>query len=232
MAMINLGGTTGVQFWFTGVFQNMFRTPEEKEHISNRTQMAAALAAGVASGLPNSMWELLIVQQQRFGLGILETPRGLINRFGVSSLFRGSICTLGREGISNLAMLGLTPIMAEWLHKNRSMGEDQALATGSIVASGVACVVTHPLDTIKTCMQGDVERKKYGSIRETFRTITKEHGMVEGLFKGFIHRVALVAISFYLINKFRAHLTPVALQVERAMEGKTTKKLTAAESPS
>eukprot|EP00457_Paulinella_chromatophora_P009877 gb/GEZN01009958.1/.p1 GENE.gb/GEZN01009958.1/~~gb/GEZN01009958.1/.p1 ORF type:complete len:321 (+),score=31.48 gb/GEZN01009958.1/:42-1004(+) len=220
MAMINLGGTTGVQFWATGFFQRILMKRRETldphgdhKRISPEDQMTAALFAGVLSGVPNSVWELLIVQQQRFGGGTWETPKTLVRRFGYTSLLRGSICTLGREGVGNLAMLGMTPVLAHWLIQHRNMGEHTALATGSLASSIFSCALSHPLDTIKTCMQGDMEQQKYKGIRQTWAAIVQEHGFVGGLFKGFAHRVALVALSFYLINSFKDLLTPHAQSI-------------------
>ena len=41
------------------------------------------------------------------------------------------------------------------------------------------------MDTIKTCMQGDVEQKKYKGIVQTGRLLAEEYGVAQGLFKGF-----------------------------------------------
>ena len=40
---------------------------------------------------------------------------------------------------------------------------------GSIASGLIAATLSHPLDTIKTCMQGDVERKRYHNMRQTVR---------------------------------------------------------------
>ena len=58
-----------------------------------------------------------------------------------------------------------------------------AAMTGALVSGGMS----HPFDTIKTCMQGDIERVTYGSMRETAAVIHKEHG-VSGFYRGFMWR--------------------------------------------
>ena len=44
-------------------------------------------------------------------------------------------------------------------------------------AAGVcSTVVGHPFDTIKTCMQGDIERQKYKGLTDTYRQLMAEGG--------------------------------------------------------
>lgn len=84
-----------------------------------------------------------------------------------------------------------------------------ALASGSLMAALFSASLTHPMDTIKTCMQGDVEQKKYTNIRHTASLLAKEHGIAKGLFKGFTWRASLITTSFFLINSFKGVLAPV-----------------------
>ena len=64
MACLNLGGTTGVQFGTTGQFQKMLASAGA---TPTQTQMGGAFLGGLVSGLPCSLWELTMIQQQRFG---------------------------------------------------------------------------------------------------------------------------------------------------------------------
>ena len=65
MAMMNLGGTTAVQFWATGFFQRFLS--RKGSEITNSIKLQASFLAGVVSGIPCSLWELTMIQQQRFG---------------------------------------------------------------------------------------------------------------------------------------------------------------------
>ncbi len=49
--------------------------------------------------------------------------------------------------------------------------DDKARVPSSLLGAFTVCYLSHPFDTAKTCMQGDVERKKYGSLRATFSTL-------------------------------------------------------------
>ena len=62
MAMMNLGGSTAVQFLATGIFQKAIAG--DKPKLTNLETNAAAFLGGVASGIPCSFWELIMIQQQ------------------------------------------------------------------------------------------------------------------------------------------------------------------------
>ena len=49
-------------------------------------------------------------------------------------------------------------------HRNAPSGYDVGKAKfGGAVSSGViSATLSHPMDTVKTCMQGDIQRKTYG----------------------------------------------------------------------
>ena len=64
MACLNLGGTNAVQFGATGVFQKWMAS---SGFVQDQVQVGGAFLGGAASGLPCSLWELCMIQQQRFG---------------------------------------------------------------------------------------------------------------------------------------------------------------------
>eukprot|EP00961_Rhodomonas_salina_P200943 2710813-Rhodomonas_salina.1 len=205
MACLNLGGTTAVQFWSVGVFQKLIAG---KEKINSTQQITAAFCGGMMSGIPCSLWELTMIQQQRFGGSIIGAPQRIVAAHGISVLGRGTIMTMGRESLFTMAMLGATPVMQRELIERFKMDPSVGLAVGSLLGAFFSATVTHPMDTIKTCMQGDVEQKKYTNIRGTGASLVQENG-VKGLFKGLSWRIALIATTFFLVNKFKEGLAPV-----------------------
>ena len=73
------------------------------------------------------------------------------------------------------ALLGGLPQETSALTINRfcSSGlQAMALAAGSLTGALLAGVVTHPMDTIKTCMQGDLGQVKYKGILQRTKTVT------------------------------------------------------------
>jgi solute carrier family 25 carnitine/acylcarnitine transporter 20/29 len=207
MAMLNLGGSTGVQFAAMGFFAKYLRAAgcDQKQ-----TQMGGAFLGGLVSGVPCSLWELTMIQQQRFGGSILGTPVRIAKERGALGLTRGITMTMGRECLFTLAMLGVTPaIQKELSEGSYKMESNTALAVGALTGSFFAATVSHPMDTIKTCMQGDLEGKKYSSVTKTGAKLAEEYGVAKGLFKGLAFRIVLIATTFFLVNNIKDKLAPV-----------------------
>jgi len=218
MAMINFGGTTGVQFSFTAAFQKKIAGGSNRA-LTPREEMSGAFLGGFFSGVACSIWELTMIQQQRFGGSLLSAPLNLVQRYGMSSLTRGMVPSMGRESLFSMAMLGICPVLQRELMHRYSLEENTALAAGALTSSVFAATLTHPLDTVKTCMQGDVAQQRYTSMRGTAALIAAEHGVAKGLFKGLSFRIALISTAFFLVNQWKQVLAPVlfppALVVQR-----------------
>uniref|UniRef100_A0A7S0MZ61 Mitochondrial carrier protein n=1 Tax=Cryptomonas curvata TaxID=233186 RepID=A0A7S0MZ61_9CRYP len=206
MACLNLGGTTGVQFGTTGYFQKMLAGAGASP---DQTQMGGAFLGGLVSGVPCSLWELTMIQQQRFGTTLLGTIPGVYTKYGIASVFRGVTMTLGRESLFTLAMLGITPKIQATLVEKSGIDKHSALAAGALAGSFFAATLTHPMDTIKTCMQGDLDRAKYTNVLGTGSKLASEYGVARGLFKGLAFRITLIATTFFLVNNFKQLLFPV-----------------------
>eukprot|EP00931_Biecheleriopsis_adriatica_P109854 TRINITY_DN8411_c0_g2_i1.p1 TRINITY_DN8411_c0_g2~~TRINITY_DN8411_c0_g2_i1.p1 ORF type:complete len:301 (-),score=63.86 TRINITY_DN8411_c0_g2_i1:113-964(-) len=211
VALLNIGGTTAIQFWFTGAFQKLYSGGNA---LTPGTQMAAALSGGALSGVPCSIWELTMIQQQRYGGSLFGTPARLIKEFGASSILRGVTMTIGRESLFTMAMLGLCPVLQRSLSTNYGLEKSVALAAGSLAGATMAGTITHPMDTIKTCMQGDVARVKYTNVVETGKLLMAEYGVAQGLFKGLQYRIGLISTTFFLVNKMKMTLLPVLFPIE------------------
>jgi len=205
MACLNLGGTTAVQFGATGFFQQTLGTPGA---LTSSEEISAALLGGLVSGVPCSLWELCMIQQQNTGGSLMGTPANLVQKHGVSILVRGLITTCGRESLFTMAMLGLTPVLKREFETSMGLDKNMALAASSLCSAFTAGFLTHPLDTIKTCMQGDLSQEKFTNIRGTKAMLMSEGG-VKSMFRGFGFRVGLITTSFFLVNHFKEMLAPV-----------------------
>ncbi len=117
--------------------------------------------------------------------------------------------TLGRESLFTLAMLGITPKIQSTLVESSGIDKHSALAAGALVGSFFAATLTHPMDTIKTCMQGDLGREKYTNVLGTGSKLASEYGVARGLFKGLIFRITLITTTFFLVNQWKQTLLPV-----------------------
>ena len=135
-----------------------------------------------------------MIQQQRFGGSLLSTPGRLVADEGVASLGRGCIGATGRESVYTACFLGVQPVLQNHLTTNHlDMFGGSTTSAGmaaSVFSGGLAATVTHPLDTIKTCMQGDAKREVYGSLKDTYAKIYADQG-VQGFFRGHHNRYFL-----------------------------------------
>ena len=100
----------------------------------------------------------------------------MVKEFGPKVLTRAMNMTMGRESLYTCAMLGITPELQRFLKTDMGFSDKIALAVGALAASTFSVTLTHPLDIIKTCMQGDIEKKKYKSAIKTGRTLCQEYG--------------------------------------------------------
>ena len=198
------GGTNAVQFGATGPFRaGSIWLRDRHGHVGG------SFLGGAASGVPCSIWELCMIQQQRFGGSTLGTPAKFINEFGASSLGRGVTMTIGRESMFTMSMLGITPLIQQNLVEKSGMESNTALAIGALTGALFAGTITHPMDTIKTCMQGDLGQIKYKGIADTGRLLMEEYGVMQGLFKGLFFRVCLISTTFFLVNTFKQKTVPI-----------------------
>lgn len=217
MACINLGGTTAVQFWFTGIAKNIIHPGGGP--LSDQEEMGAAFLGGLFSGIPGSMWELTMIQQQRFGGSLVGTPKRLIAQGGAATLTRGIVSCMGRESLYTMAMLGLCPVLQREFMTRFDLAGPAALVPAAFLSSLTSATFSHPMDTIKTCMQGDVEQKKYTTLTGTAKNLVAEYGLVQGLFKGLAWRITLITSTFFAVNQFKQMLMPALLSY-KAEEGK------------
>lgn len=207
VACANLGGTTAAQFFATGFFQKLIGT--EGMPLNDTQRITSAFLGGLASGVPCSIWELTMIQQQRFGGSVLAANARLVKEYGFTSIFRGMTTTLGRESMFTMAMLGMTPVIQETMIEKFNLNSNLGLAVGALSGSIFSATATHPLDTIKTCMQGDVEQVKYKTVRASGQSLIDEFGVARGLFKGLGWRISLITTTFFLVNKFKETLVHI-----------------------
>lgn len=115
---------------------------------------------------------------------------------------------MGRESLYTMAMLGVTPLMQKAMVEEFGMEPNVGLAVGALSGSFFSATLTHPMDTVKTCMQGDCGQKKYSNIQGTGKSLVDEFGVRAGLFKGLAWRITLITTTFFLVNKFKLVLAP------------------------
>jgi solute carrier family 25 carnitine/acylcarnitine transporter 20/29 len=77
-----------------------------------------------------------------------------------------------------LMMLGITPAIQKKLSEGAgTMGTNTALAVGALTGLFTAATMSHLMDTIKTNIQGDLDRTKYGTVTKTGQKLIESKGL-------------------------------------------------------
>ena len=209
MSVTNMSILTAIQFPLTGFVQKLF-TGGEARKLSPFEQIGAGFLGGVGSGVACAPMELVLIQQQRFGTPLLATPGKILSVCGsqpAGGLFRGFLMACGREGLFTSGYMGVAPSLGAYLREDQGCSPYVAKMGGSIFSGILAASVSHPLDTVKTCMQGDIQKEKYGTVSQTFSALLKEEGPVR-FFRGWTWRTGRMCIAMFLMNECRLVLGP------------------------
>ena len=138
---------------------------------------------------------------------MIYIARRVIQTHGLQRLWRGFSMTAAREGIFCCAYISSSPLLSRTFQEHCSMSSGLASISGAIVAGSIAAVLTHPADTLKTRMQGDLFAPDgSGYIRNAnLRTVVTEMvqlgdgagGALRHCFAGFTPRLLrIVACTF------------------------------------
>jgi len=203
--VLNMGSCTMWQFAVCGSV-GRFLTGGVDRELSSVEDITCGLAAGVSSGLLGGPLELIMIQQQNRGGAVGAT----LSRIGVSGIYRGLLPTCAREGMWSVGYLAFPPIVRRYLmreHSETFTSEDAARVVASLIGALVSGVASHPFDTVKTNMQGDIEKQTFSGMADTFRKIYSQGGPT-AFFRGYGWRFARQACGIFILDKVRSTLPP------------------------
>ena len=207
VSILNMGIATGLQFPLTGAVTNLIKRGE-KRPLGGVERVMAGLVGGMLSALACSPMELIMIQQQRLGTSLLETPKAVIQARGVTGLWRGTTMTSGREGLYTAGYLGIGPVLTEKLQHDYGFSVGAAKIGGAITAGVFAASASHPMDTIKTCMQGDIKGEKYTSVMDTAKTLWAEGG-AKRFINGWSFRTGRMIVAVFILAETQQFMAPV-----------------------
>lgn len=201
----------GSQFLITGQIKHAL-TGDASRRLSDMETVGAALFGGAVSGLVCSPMELVMIQQQRHGGSMLATVLRLVKEQGMGSMSRGIVPTVVREGVYCCGYLGIAPTISRMVEEmstgakntSESSGGATARLVGAVVGGLFAGVASHPFDTVKTCMQGDIERRQHGNMRSVAAVLGRR-----SLYLGVAQRSCVIVTATLLINIFKDYSAPL-----------------------
>jgi hypothetical protein len=194
---------TVFQFVANGYIKKMM-TGGESRPLTTIEQLGAGFAAGFSSSLLCGPLELAMIQQQRKGGSLASTASSLV---GGGHVTRGVTCCAMREGVYTAGYLGVGPVIRTSL-ADMGYSNAQAAVAGAVLGGSFCCFLSHPFDTVKTLMQGDVERGSYTTATKTLSKLVKERG-VSGLYSGAGWRLTRQIGAVFILDQSRVLLSPL-----------------------
>jgi len=204
---LNNASCVMLQFAGTGVIQKLIVGGKDRP-LTNIEQIGAAFSSGYLSGFVCGPIELAMIQQQRKGGSLGSTASNLISA-GPSTVMRGTLGICLREGIYCGGFLGLMPVLRSKVQAQYpDMSEDKARFAAALMGGPFCSMLSHPPDTFKSCMQGDIERAKFGSMKETCAVLVKERG-IASLWAGAPWRIFRQLCAMMIFDKCSSQLSRI-----------------------
>lgn len=171
--------------------------------INSTEEMASAVIGGAISAVYTSPVELTMIQQQNFGGTLVGTVSKIIKEKSVLALSRGLMATSSRDAVYTCGLLGITPVVQNYI--SNTYGYNQSLAGfwASIIGGTICGALSCPLDVVKTCMQGDLNQNVHTTFSKTF------YAQRNRLFSGVTFRCANLIGTIMIANEFRGRVAPL-----------------------
>jgi len=221
----------GVQFGLTGALQRLYISIAlgaaigDKVNFSFMDEVLVATVGGCISAITTSPVELVMIQQQLKGGSIPYQLTSIIKNHGILSngMGRGLSQSIARDGIYTCGLLGITPATQNILINKYNYSERQAGFYASIIGGVTCAAISHPFDMVKTVLQGDLEKKKYGTVSETYKLLynSPENGGPTRFFNGLFWRSINIIGTIFIANEVRVYASRAIL--ERKDNGGVTK---------
>jgi len=208
--LVNNAFCVSTQFLFNGMIKTAITGGQDRP-LSAPEKIGCGFSAGALSGVVCGPIELVMIQQQRQGTSFFAT---MLNIFkgGPSAVFRGTTGMCLREGLYCGGYLGIMPVVREQVQTRYpdTLGktEDSARICAALIAGPMNTFLSHPPDTLKTCLQGDLNGEKFKNYAQSTRLIIQERGL-SSLWSGFPWRVFRQLVAVFLFDKVNSQLAPV-----------------------
>mmetsp|Transcript_22021 Transcript_22021/g.32157 ORF Transcript_22021/g.32157 Transcript_22021/m.32157 type:complete len:270 (-) Transcript_22021:137-946(-) len=206
---VNMGSCTMIQFATGGALKKSITGggPNARP-LKAYEEMGCGIIAGVLSATVGSPLELIMIQQQRKGGNTMDTIKSIANPANIG---RGFIGAAVREGLWTCGYLSIPPIVRSNLMTSFPDTFDtqaKARVPAALLGGLFACYLTHPFDTVKTCMQGDIERKTYKGFLDTAKAVHGESG-IPGFYRGATFRYGRMVIAVGMMDFLQTMIGPL-----------------------
>lgn len=192
-----------IQFAVGGKLKNTISQGDSNYRFTLAEEMSCGVTAGSMSAIVGSPLELIMIQQQRKGGGVATRVGDILST--PTNMGRGFVGMAVREALWTCGYLSIPPVVRRTLmdtYPSTFDTNDKARVPAALLGGLFACYLTHPFDTIKTCMQGDIEREVYGNFIQTARKIGADSGLF-GFYRGATFRYGRMVCAVFIMDLMR-----------------------------
>jgi hypothetical protein len=153
-----------------------------------------------------------MIQQQINGGSAVKSFIHIVKQ---GKIFRGIFPTMWRDSIYVTSMLGLTPLLQNYLIQEQGLSVSTAGFYASLAGGIAAALPSHPFDLVKTVMQAESMSKitKMESMTQTTVRLWREGGL-RRVYLGASWRTFNVTATIYIANECRVRMTPFFSSLE------------------
>ena len=204
---VNMGSCTMIQFVVGGKLRQMIVPTDgavPPRNLTLKEEMMCGIGAGSVSAIVGSPLELIMIQQQRKGGTTLSTIQNVAAN-SYLNITRGFVGCMTREALWTCGYLSIPPVVRRTLMENypeQFPDNNRARVPAALLGGLFACYLTHPFDTIKTCMQGDIERNVYSNFTTTGRLLYEESG-IRAFYRGASFRYGRMVCAVFIMDYLR-----------------------------
>ena len=195
-----------IQFAVGGKLKQLVLGENNQRRLTLYEEMICGIGAGTVSALVGSPLELVMIQQQRKGKSLQATVSDIVTH---KAAMRGFMGAAIREALWTCGYLSIPPVVQNTLmedYPEQFPDKTTARIPSALIGAAFAAYLTHPADTIKTCMQGDIERGSYGSFTETGSKIWASSG-IYGFYRGATFRYGRMVCAVFIMNATKDYVS-------------------------
>lgn len=181
--------------------QNVAYSELDKCSIPIYKEGLAILSAGIASSIIDCPRELISIHQQNQGDNFYNLIKSYINEHGYKKLFRGLIPTILRNTSFVFSLFTINPQMKSLFQENNNNKVMEHIVPG-IITGTLFATLTHPIDTIKTSMQGKIENTNTLKVAQSIygESTPYKKPSVTNFYRGLTPRLLSVVASITILS--------------------------------
>lgn len=174
-----------VSFWGYDLGKKIVSSSSSDIPLTNSQMATAGFISAIPTTLVTAPTERIkVVLQTSNGGSFISAAKSIVRQGGITSLFKGSLATLARDGPGSALYFASYEVTKNYLNQRNSTKEE--ISIGNVcLAGGVAgmsmWLVVFPIDTIKTTLQAS---SKGQSMISVTRDIYLKRGGIKGFFPG------------------------------------------------